>query len=71
MFPNLEVTSEFFNFETESARLQPHITAQDALIVLADETVSGADSDTGIAVNLLRLGRRLNQIRPKCCDRGV
>ena len=59
LFPNLEVTSEFFNFETESARLQPHITAQDALIVLADETVSGADSDAGIAVNLLRLGEAI------------
>ena len=59
LFPNLEVTSEFFNFETESARLQPQIAKQDALIVLADEAVSGADSDAGIAVNLLRLGEAI------------
>ena len=59
LFPNLEVTSEFYNFETESARLQPQIAKQDALIVLADETVSGADSDAGIAVKLLRLGEAI------------
>lgn len=59
LFPNLEVTVEFLDFEAQSQQLQPMLLEQDALIMLADETVSGADSDAGIAVNLLRLAEAI------------
>ena len=46
-------------FEADGRRLQPLIAQQDALIMLADEAVAGADSDAGIAVNLLRLANAI------------
>lgn len=55
-FPNLVVTPEFIDFEDRAdSRLAELVAQQEALILLADESVSGADSDASIAVNLLRL----------------
>ena len=56
LFPNLVITVEFLDFEDSTdKRLEECIANQEALILLADESVAGADSDASVAVNLLRL----------------
>ena len=56
LFPNLVISVEYIDFENGSdQRLVELIGAQEALVLLADESVAGADSDAGVAVNLLRL----------------
>ena len=56
LFPNLVITVEFLDFEDSTdKRIEECIANQEALILLADESVAGADSDASVAVNLLRL----------------
>jgi hypothetical protein len=56
LFPNLVITLEFLDFEDSTdKRIEECIANQEALILLADESVAGADSDASVAVNLLRL----------------
>ena len=56
LFPNLVITVEFLDFEDSTdKRIEECIANQEVLILLADESVAGADSDASVAVNLLRL----------------
>lgn len=54
-FPNLVISTEFLDFAEAAVAMHDLIAGQEALIILADETVCGADSDAAVAVKLLRL----------------